>query len=86
MTTEVTLLRLIGAENYAEFDCRLAEYIGSLDERDPQVAKDLSDFLGSALLAARMKRAHYQCELNELAAERSFLGPRLKATTIDFLG
>ena len=86
MTTEATLLRLIGAEKYAEFDCRLAEYIGSLAEHDPQAAKDLSDFLGSALLAARMKRAHYQRELDELAAERSFLVPRFKPKTVDFLG
>jgi hypothetical protein len=84
--TDISLLRLIAAENYAEFDRRLPEYIRSVNARDPEAAQQLGDFLRAALLAARMKRAHYQHELGELPGARLFLGPRTKPHTIDFVG
>ena len=74
--TQTELLRLIASENYAEFDRKLKEYFLECEACEPQTIGAVADFINSALINVKARRAHYEAQLEEIRAARIFFEPR----------
>ena len=80
------LLRLIASEQYAEFEADLPEYLRSINLQDPDSVRQVIEFLNSALLDAKNRRAHHQTELETLQATRVFFQSSAAPPSVDVIG
>jgi hypothetical protein len=84
--TQTELLRLIASENYAEFDRKLKEYFLQYEDGDRQTIGVVADFINSALINVKARRAHYEAQLEEIRAARIFFEPRPAPHAVDLVG
>jgi hypothetical protein len=83
--------RLIGAEQYAEAQELLPSFaqavIGACNESwQEQEFLEAKQFLQSALVAVKSRRAHYLSELVDLGHERAYTGIREPRSSFDCVG
>jgi hypothetical protein len=88
MTSDIQteLLRLIAGENYAEFDRQLKEYFLQYGNGELQTIGVVADFISSALINVKMRRAHYAAQLEEIRTARIFFEPRRTPHAVDLVG
>ncbi len=84
--TTTRLLRLLEAEQFTEFDQELDMALRAVDTQAADQLQQTVDGLMQLLVGARMKRAGYAAELDELRAARVFFGARESSPSVNVMG
>ena len=82
--TEQTLLHLICAGHFEEFDRELEKQLGARNDSEADV-RAITNFLEKALLEAKTRRSHFARDLEEMESARRFFRPAPTTSAVDFL-
>ncbi len=82
---EKAIMELIKAEQYSGIEQQLAQYACSVDTSEMDAVRHAAEFLRSAAIALRVRRAHHAAEFAALLESRKYFVSHLPERSVDLV-